>query len=373
MNKNCFLYVIIFSVILFGTSCQAKQWYVSSLGNDENKGTSEQKPFKTLAKAISTAALNKNNCTITVIGALSAESEGGNEKAVFIINGTGENTVTITGKANAKEEQQAVLLGTEHGDIPVVFIDENSKIRFENIKITGAAESNGVIVSGGSGVTLGKGVKIADNFGTGIIVEEESTLVMEDGEISGNNARGVVIEEGCTFNMTGGSINNNTLSGRYGGGVYVGGIFTMEGGQISENIAEKGGIGGGIFVSMDAVFILKNGKIINNKASGLQRNNVGSGGGGGVLVGGSSSGKTQFIMEGGEISGNTAERYGGGVLLISNHGGKGTFTMTGGIISGNTAKGGGGVQNYGNRFIVSQYGGEIINNTPDDYDEGWNW
>jgi hypothetical protein len=54
-----------------------------------------------------------------------------------------------------------------------------------------------------------------------------------------------------------------------------------------------------------------------------------------------------FTMNGGEISGNTADEGGGGVYMLA-----GTFTMNGGTISGNTAFGGGGVCILGGTFTV---------------------
>jgi uncharacterized repeat protein (TIGR02543 family) len=97
------------------------------------------------------------------------------------------------------------------------------------------------------------------------------------------------------------------------------------------------------------VLELKNGKIINNKNAYY---------GGAVIV---SAG--QFIMTGGEISGNTASA-GGGVYVSG-----GTFTMKGGKISGNTGQSpsdsgtgnGGGVYVNGGNFNME--GGEISGNT----------
>jgi hypothetical protein len=198
---------------------------------------------------------------------------------------------------------------------------------------------------------------------------------MEGGEISKNQNRGVYVLKAGKFTMTDGEISGNQSSNQWGGGVCIEGTFIMEGGQISENLAIQAGRGGGVCIEEEASFTLKGGKIINNKAEGYNNRSggVGNGGGGGVVVNGCLSGKTEFIMEGGEISGNTAERYGGGILLITNQDEKGTFTMTGGTISGNTARGGGGLQNYGNRFTMDISGGTISGNTPDDTDDGWYW
>jgi len=371
---SLFLGLALVTVSLLGTSCSSNNWYVSSQGNDTNKGNSENKPFKTLAKALSTASAVKGECTITVIGTLNAESEGSNDGAVFRIGQTGEAVITITGMENATGNKQAVLSGSGK-TLPVLKIDGNTGIRLENMEISGASDNDGVIISGSSTVTLGKGVKIANNSGAGITVTDKSKLIMEGGEISGNKNRGVFISKECSFTMTDGEIcrNENKNEWRGGGGVLVEGTFVMEGGQISENQANSPGRGGGVFVSQ-AIFTLKGGKIINNRSVGYTRRGyVGNGGAGGIYVYGDTDGRTTFTMEGGEISGNTAERFGGGILLGSDQGEKGTFTMTGGTITGNTARGAGGIQNYGNRYTVKLNGGSVTGNTPNDVDNGWSW
>ena len=86
--------------------------------------------------------------------------------------------------------------------------------------------------------------------------------------------------------------------------------------------------------------------------------------GGGTITGGHSrSGagvavcsSATFTMNGGKISGNTAEDMGGGVAVNQSA----TFTMNGGEISGNTATTGGGVFNMGS-FAMT--GGRITGNT----------
>ena len=375
-NKTSLLYtfILIITVALLSTSCSAKHWYVSSQGNDANKGTSEKAPFKTLSKAISIASTAKKDCSIIVIGVLNTESEGTNGKAVFIIGKTGEGVLTIAGKERSQAGQQAVLNGAGT-ELPVLWVEGNTALKFENIEISGSSKE-GIIVTGGSTVTLGKGLKISGNSGAGIIVEEKSALFMEEGEISGNGERGVYVAEDCNFTMLGGLISKNLGPDLWGGGVFIGGSFIMEGGIISENLVEsKGdGRGGGVCIYEEATFTLKGGQIINNKVTGWnRRGGVTNGSAGGVVICGYPSGKTAFIMEGGEISGNSTERYGGGVLLITNQGEKGTFTMTGGSITGNTATGGGGVYDYGGRFTVTINGGDVSGNTPNDVSDGWYW
>jgi hypothetical protein len=77
---------------------------------------------------------------------------------------------------------------------------------------------------------------------------------MESGKISGNNA---------SFNSGGGVNIASTYD--YTGGMFVavgGGTFTMNGGEISGNIASEGG-----GVSNSGTFIMQGGKISGNTAS----------------------------------------------------------------------------------------------------------
>ena len=126
----------------------------------------------------------------------------------------------------------------------------------------------------------------------------------------------------------------------------------------ASNTTANSGLGGGVYM-YDGTFIMNGGEISNNTA--VRSSGNGNSYGGGVHVN-----KGTFTMKGGEISSNTASSsnggYGGGVCVSSN----GTFIMEGGKISGNTASGstsscfGGGVDIFGT-FTMS--GGEISGNT----------
>ena len=71
-----------------------------------------------------------------------------------------------------------------------------------------------------------------------------------------------------------------------------------------------------------------------------------------------------FVMEGGEISGNSnPKEYGGGIYMWY-----GSFTMNGGTISGNTGHFGGGVCNFNGSFTMN--GGTISDNNTESYGGG---
>lgn len=105
-------------------------------------------------------------------------------------------------------------------------------------------------------------------------------------------------------NDTDSSATVGKVTGGTGSGIFVeGGMLIMNDGEISGNRSKSGSHGGGVHV-----------------------NNAGS----------------SFTMNGGAITGNTADGQGGGVFVQN-----GTFTMSGGAITGNTAKWGGGVNTVG--------------------------
>jgi len=107
--------------------------------------------------------------------------------------------------------------------------------------------------------------------------------------------------------------------------------------------------GGGVYVHY-GTFIMNGGEISGNTSFSTSYY---FGGGGVYVLNGT------FIMNGGEISGNTASSYeggGGGVYVRG-----GIFTMNGGEISGNIAPCGGGVSVSDGTFTMS--GGKISGNT----------
>jgi hypothetical protein len=145
--------------------------------------------------------------------------------------------------------------------------------------------------------------------------------------------------------------------------VSFGGEFTMNGGEISGNTVDgvtpehQDITGGGVMVVFSD-FTMTDGTISGNKALG----SGGQGGGVGVVGGAFSagdiplgSGSASFIMSGGTISNNTANRRGGGVYVNNDDDIQDptttSFTMNGGTISGNTALGSGGASGGGGVWV----------------------
>jgi hypothetical protein len=111
--------------------------------------------------------------------------------------------------------------------------------------------------------------------------------------------------------------------------VQVGGELLMKSGKITGNTTTNGG--GGVQVHK-GTFIMEGGEIWGNTSA----SNVN--GGGGALYGGEDC---VFIMKGGIIYGNRSARLAGGVMLGgSSERNNGTFIMEGGRIQGGTASDG---------------------------------
>jgi hypothetical protein len=136
------------------------------------------------------------------------------------------------------------------------------------------------------------------------ILEHNITLMGHKGNSS--NGLGLVCVSDGTFKMNDGA----KIIGNDGGGVYVSGIFEMNGGDISGNTPYG--------VDVGKTFTMNGGTISNNTAKWS---------GGGVSV----RPNATFTMRGGTITGNTAGKNGGGVYLSHN---LSIFNKTGGTITG---------------------------------------
>jgi fibronectin type 3 domain-containing protein len=237
-------------------------------------------------------------------------------------------------------------------------------------KITGNTSStsgNGGGVYVNDGIFTMNGGEISGNIssGSGGGVYVSGTFNLNGGEIFGNTSRsggGGVYVSGETFIMNGGIISENSASSSEGGGVYISNVtFSMNNGEISGNSATSFG-GGGVYVHNNGIFTMNGGDISDNGSGVYVRGGTftmndgkisDNSRGGGVSVSGT------FTMNSGEISGNSSAYGGGGVFVEAN----GTFTMSGGEISGNTSStsGGGVFVEVNGTFTMS--GGEISGNS----------
>ncbi|MBQ6221981.1 MAG: Ig-like domain-containing protein [Solobacterium sp.] len=184
-----------------------------------------------------------------------------------------------------------------------------------------------------------------------IFPENSSPLTIESGKTLTINLNGYTInraltepaEEGSVFvvngtltvNGDGGVITGGNTTGNGGGFLVDGGKLTLNNVTVSGNSAEQGG--GIAAYGSSTRLTLTNAHILNNSAVNY----------GGILLGNNGT-YTECTMNGGEISGNTAETDGGGIGI----GAESVFNFRSGSITNNTAGNHGGGIWMGNRASV---------------------
>lgn len=306
---------------------------------------------------------NGNGGGIYIYGSKTGETMTGN----FTMNGG-----SITSNTAVGEEEDTGFGGG-------IYVD-GGNFRLTSMATEGEI-SNNISSKDGGGVYINGGQFVQD---AGAI----------SSNISNGNGGGVCIVNGGTFKMSGGNIIGNgkedsSIKTQNGGGVYLnGGNFILDGdGEISSNAAIENG--GGVFLTGDnCIYELQKGDITGNSAgkgggvylekglfklgssSNILEGNISNNRatyGGGVYIGSGNVSSISddtltepaegFIMYGGTITSNTTNYDGGGVYLYG-----GTFLMEDGNIAGNSsASDGGGVciVNNGN-FTMND--GNIIGN-----------
>ena len=232
------------------------------------------------------------------------------------------------------------------------------------------------------------GGKVTGNGGGGAIALDDQQCIfnMYGGTIKNNTAKNggaFFSTTGGTINMTGGTISGNTAtqsSNDAGGGA----IYMRGNGKI--DISGRAEITGNSS-SLDGGAILMGWGEINISGSAKINSNTASRWGGAICLRQDSNQTTILNMRGGEISGNKATQEGGAVHVLDkdcqfflydgkitgNTSGDGGaiylnqepswLIMQGGEISGNTATGnGGGVYIYRSGSVCQLYSGKIENN-----------
>ena len=340
MNKLLRLYFVSFIIIIILCTCAgfekkpySETYYVRADGHDRNHGLTEDKPFRSLFKAV-VMANSGSIKTITVIGTLDVNSEQStNKERVFLIQGMGNAPILIQGKDS---DTNPAVLSAEGSGRRVVLIKGNISIQFENIEISGGISSDeggGLGVGPGSSVTLGKGVLIRDNqassIGGGVIIAPGGSLCVDGGKIFNNQSAVVgggiaIMGANSMLIIKDGEISSNRAQGGGGIAVFQESSFTFSGGAILDNTADVAG--GGVIVNQSGSFTMEGGMIRGNRSSG-------SGGGVALME------RSTFILENGEIQGNRAAEHGGGIAADDT----GAITVKGGFISANRAavRGGG--------------------------------
>ena len=289
--------------------------------------------------------------------------------SAFIMFGLEANAATVNASSTA-EIQQAINNATGATEIVLTRdMDLSTPINVpagKDITLKGAVtitkKNTGIAVKIAEGGSLTwqdvklDGNQLGTNYSSAII-DNAGKLTMNSGEIKNvktdSGFVGIVKVRGtnASFTMNGGSIHNNKMSNQFIAVVKVteGASFTMNGGDISNNtLTPDGSSGNNAAVTVEGIkgsstMVMNGGTITGNSADF-----------GGVLVGSFSTASTRDLnwsnsayifstgkmtMNGGTISNNTANSLGGGIAVN----GAGQLTMEGGTISGNKAPFGGGI------------------------------
>ena len=169
------------------------------------------------------------------------------------------------------------------------------------------------------------------------------------------------------------TVAENTATGYYGGGVFIGERFTMNGGTIVNNSASSGGGACSLPTSgCNAKVVINQGEIFNNQANyggglylrfgvnmvmrgGSIHHNDSAGIGGGIYIYGLPSRPSTLTIEGGSICCNSAKNEGGGICSVMD-----SVLFKNGTITDNVAGKGGGLCNLYAEFVME--GGELYNN-----------
>ena len=236
-----------------------------------------------------------DNGTVNIRGGVIAANRGSSGGGIFVENGT----LNISGGAVAG-----------------------------NWVNNGHSDNGGGIYFGGNGTLTMSGGYVTNNY------KECDCQPCEDDMDNKHGGGGIALANNATMNMTGGYVTGN-YSGLAGGGIYAGFwdcrvTFTMSGGTIASNCAERGE-GGGLRIAGGTKGVIRaDGKvyITNNKT-------------------------------------NSDDDWGGGGIFVQE---KGTLTIIDALITNNDAGGfGGGVGACptGKTLIVNKDGAAIYGNTAD--------
>lgn len=148
----------------------------------------------------------------------------------------------------------------------------------------------------------------------GMITHTENSTYGSGVDVSNSNRNGST--DKANFIMYNGHITQNKGSGVY---LNANTMFTMYGGSITKNNADRYGYGGGVCVNSEVTFTMYGGTIADNYASMR---------GGGVSTSGATA---NFTMHGGTITENHANTSGGGI-----YSGNASFAIYGGSITNNS-------------------------------------
>jgi len=307
MNKLITIMAIAFILFSFNTLSFAAGYYVDAInGNDENSGFSEDKPLKTISRALSIFKGMPDNPAIINIAAGNYDltlGEGfplkmkdniqligaGNDSTIIDASGSSSSVISASGAQNVRIEAFAVMGG--EGDLGQYDYRygggincQDSTLDIINCEVTEnkAVRGGGIHFKNSSGSI--EGCHIYDNtyqYGGGIFCDESSpsisncSIESNNYEIDANGFGGLGGAIDCRFNSSP-KITNCVITdhvARWGGAIYINDDAspTIEDCIFERNTAEYienygGGYGGSISVWGESNLFIKNSIFLENTA-----------------------------------------------------------------------------------------------------------
>ena len=230
------------------------------------------------------------------------------------------SNLKITGNTAATNGGGICIPGTK---------DYEYNVSLENVLIQGNKSESGC----GAGIYAARAWK--EETSTGVLTLKNCQIKENYGTVAGG---GIYLDKGVTATMDGGEISGNHVinptSQTNGGGIAVGGTFTLNSGKISDNVKD-GQWNGGAAASVSGTFTMNGGEVSGNidtcTADNTEARTIG--GGAFYVLGGT------LNINGGTITNNTSHK-GGAIAFHYGPYDRGTVHITGGKIVGNYVTGG---------------------------------
>lgn len=305
--------IFFFFLFLLASSLNAKNVYLSSSGNDDSDGLSEDAAVATLTKALS---LCEDDDNLYVLGIIDVSQEvSGSNGFVFP-----DVKINVDGTDNAVSGFQG------NGKTRILLIDSNRKnCTFRNLTFTNGSGSvsQGVSLYINNSDIRFENCHFKDNTGNrrnsdGAVFVNGSDISFESCVFSGNNVRqgGGLYLEACSAQITACIIENNvsTYSSSAGGGIYALNCesLTLKNSIIQncKTLAE----GAGIYWAEDGE--IKNRSAVFQIESSLIGNNSSDQGGGGIYVSNPTQGNiVDLNIINTTVYGNSTQERGAGILI----------------------------------------------------------
>ena len=322
-----------------GVCIEGDTFYVSSDdGDDNNLGTDETEPLRTIRHALTLMRDDADQVTTIYLAPGVYSSDRNGEvfpivvpDNVHIVGDEAESTILHAG-ADADNEAATMI------------IKEVDEVRIANVSLTGGySEGHGCTGGGGLLLTANDMFNLDTENGTNIA---DSYPVLENVIIENNHSHN---GGGMAFFRVNGPVLNNVIIRNNTATAFGGGVFsyvcemTMTNVTISGNQNQGSGQGGGIMLA-NSRGTYDNMTITNNYANGSH--------GGGIWTNNSGGADSYggWTMTNSVISGNIGDWFGGGIMFAWSH-----PTVINCTISNNTSNwGGGGVFGLESGFTLKE-------------------